>query len=344
MNHKLANQTSHINFNPEVLSHARVHEGGLTSVEQPQAPLDSFLGEMNVANPSYNSGIICGDVVDVLNKIPKNRKFDIIICDPPYNIGKDFGITSDNRPLSEYVDWTKEWLGKCIELLADDGLVYVYGFPEILAHVAVEYPIENQRWLVWHYTNKTVPSSTFWQRSHESILCLWKPDATRPHLEVDQIREPYTKTYLNNSAGKVRQGTVSRFGGNKGRETVYNAHKNGALPRDVIKVPALAGGAGASERWFLCYDCGRSVLPPSELKHHRQHDILKHPTQKPVELTRRLIQSRVNGEGGSVLIPFAGSGSECVVAQELGVSFLAIEINPLFVEFAQKWLTASCTY
>lgn len=159
MNRKLANQTSYINLDPEVFRD--VGEGGLTSVEQPQMSQDILTAQLNVAGQSYGSGIICGDVVDILNSIPKSRKFDIIICDPPYNIGKDFGITSDNRPLSEYVDWTKEWLGKCIELLADDGLVYVYGFPEILAHVAVEYPIDNQRWLVWHYTNKTVPSSTF---------------------------------------------------------------------------------------------------------------------------------------------------------------------------------------
>ena len=29
-----------------------------------------------------------------------------------------------------------------------------------------------------------------------------------------------------------------------------------------------------------------------------------------------------------MLIPFAGSGSECVVAQEMGVDYLGIEINP----------------
>ena len=37
---------------------------------------------------------------------------------------------------------------------------------------------------------------------------------------------------------KFRKSTKGRF--SKGEtETVYNAHKNGALPRDVIKVSAL---------------------------------------------------------------------------------------------------------
>jgi len=41
---------------------------------------------------------------------------------------------------------------------------------------------------------------------------------------------------------------------------------------------------------------------------------------------------------GIVLIPFAGSGSECVVAKELGLSYIAFELNPDYIRIAQKWL------
>jgi len=40
---------------------------------------------------------------------------------------------------------------------------------------------------------------------------------------------------------------LGRFS-NGNKETIYKAHEGGALPRDVIKIPALAGGAGMSER------------------------------------------------------------------------------------------------
>ena len=60
-----------------------------------------------------------------------------------------------------------------------------------------------------------------------------------------------------------------------------------------------------------------------------------------MELTRRLIQSRINGTGGKVLIPFTGSGSECVVAAALGVEYLGIEINREYADFATKWLEHS---
>ena len=290
-----------------------------------------------VTRPQFKSGIITGDVLKVLQDLPIENKFDVVIADPPYNIGKDFGTNTDDMPLEEYIAWTERWLERCLQLLEENGLIYVYGFAEILAHVSSLYPIEEQHWLVWHYTNKTVPSLKFWQRSHESILCLWKSGENRPNLEIDQIREPYTEGFLPN-IGKVRRATVSRFGGNRGKETTYQGHKNGALPRDVIKVPALAGGAGALERWFMCHDCGNEVLPPSELKKHKDHNTLKHPTQKPMRLTKRLIESRINGEGGRVLIPFTGSGSECIVAEQLGVEYLGIEINPLYVDFANKWI------
>ena len=282
------------------------------------------------------SKIMTGDVVEILSQQPKDVKFDVVIADPPYNIGKDFGNNQDKMPIDKYVAWCREWLEKCFQLLRQNGLIYMYGFPEVLSRIAATYPIEKQKWLAWHYTNKAVPSSRFWQRSHESILCLWHVNEKRPALEVDQIREPYTDHFLK-CKGRIRKPTSGRFS-HKGTATTYTAHEKGALPRDVICVPALAGGAGRSERWFMCLDCGGEVKPPARLKEHRDHHILKHPTQKPMALSQRLIRSRINATQGRALIPFAGSGSECIVAKRLGIEFLGIEINPTYAQFGRSWL------
>ena len=115
------------------------------------------------------SKIITGDVIEVLQSLPAGNKFDLVIADPPYNIGKDFGTTKDRMPLDKYVEWVQEWVGLCLNLLTENGIIYVYGFSEILAHISVKYDIKNQHWLVWHYTNKNTPVQ-FWQRSHESIF------------------------------------------------------------------------------------------------------------------------------------------------------------------------------
>lgn len=278
-------------------------------------------------------------MINVLSVLDKRHKFDVVIADPPYNIGKDFGNNMTKQDIEKYITWCKDWIEVCLEKIADNGLMYIYGFPEILARIACTYPIGKQRILVWHYTNKVVPSSKFWQRSHESILLLWKDD--RPKLEIEQIREPYTESFKRQD-GRKRKPTLGRFG--VGKETFYKVNENGALPRDVIKIPALSGGAGNKERWFLCKDCGNIIYPPSALKKHALCRTIKHPTQKPMRLTERFIKSRINGKNGRVLIPFAGSGSECVVAHSLGIGYLGIDLNPIYVEFAKKWIRALKIY
>ena len=211
--------------------------------------------------------------------------------------------------------------------------MFIYGFSEILAYLSVEISI-NKRWLIWHYTNKNVASLNFWQRSHEAIICAWKD---KPIFNKDDVREPYTEGFLNGAAGKVRKGTAGRFSSN-GKETIYKAHTGGALPRDVIKIPALAGGAGMNERWFICKTCKGKVFEPRELKKHAGHEIIKHPTQKPIALSRKLVTSAMQKKDGVILVPFVGTGSECVAAKELGQSYIGFEINPDYIKLAEKYL------
>lgn len=65
----------------------------------------------------------------------------------------------------------------------------------------------------------------------------------------------------------------------------------------------------------------------------------KHPTQKPLRLSQRMIQLSAR-PGDLCLVPFAGSGSECVAAQREGLRFIGCEIAPEFVELARTRLAA----
>ena len=253
-------------------------------------------------NKIYNSDCIIG-----MKKISDNSA-DIIICDPPYNIGKDFGNNSDKQDFQNYLNWCDQWIEQCIRILKPNGTLYIYGFSEILAFIRVRIQI-NVRWIIWHYTNKVTPSLNFWQRSHESILCCYK---NKPLFNRDQVREPYTDAFLKNAAGKVRKATKGRFS-NGETETTYNAHENGALPRDVIKISTLAGGAGKKER-------------------------VDHPTQKPLELCQKLIKASKNKEDTLLVVPFAGSGSECVAAKKENINFIGFEINEEYVKLCNQRL------
>lgn len=274
------------------------------------------------------------DVVDGLKKIP-DESADIVLIDPPYNIGYDFGNNKCKKEISEYVEWASEWIKESERILKPSGTMYIYGFSEILAHLSVNVNISH-RWLIWHYTNKSVPSAKFWQRSHESIICAWK-DPKKRIFNLDDVREPYTEAYKKGySSGKrVRKSSKGRFQ-NSNVETVYKPHEKGALPRDVLKVSTLAGGAGINRRISYCKDCGVSLLGKAETKQHSEHNLIKHPTQKPFELTEKLFLAATPPADGTVVIPFIGSGSEALVAKKLGLDFIGFEINPEFCNMANN--------
>jgi site-specific DNA-methyltransferase (adenine-specific) len=60
-----------------------------------------------------------------------------------------------------------------------------------------------------------------------------------------------------------------------------------------------------------------------------------HPTEKPEDILRYLIQ-KSSAPGELVLDPFAGSGSTCKAAKDLGRRFLGIEIDPRYAEIARQ--------
>jgi site-specific DNA-methyltransferase (adenine-specific) len=72
-----------------------------------------------------------------------------------------------------------------------------------------------------------------------------------------------------------------------------------------------------------------SLTPQSEKTHG------KHPTQKPLELLRRIIASS-SKEGDVILDPFNGSGTTGVVAKELKRKYIGIDMNKEYLELTLK--------
>jgi DNA modification methylase len=68
-----------------------------------------------------------------------------------------------------------------------------------------------------------------------------------------------------------------------------------------------------------------------------------HPAPFPERLPGRLIRLYTSGAAGSfpgeiVLDPFAGTGTTCVVAKQMGRRYVGIEINPAYISIAQERL------
>lgn len=102
----------------------------------------------------------------------------------------------------------------------------------------------------------------------------------------------------------------------------YERSKDIACPEDHIK----ERGKQMRTVWDI---------PNNKERHEIQFG--KHPTQKPIRLLKRMLE--ISAQPGQILIvPFAGSGSECVAAQEFGMHFVAFETDPDYIEICQKRL------
>ncbi|MFH1505997.1 MAG: site-specific DNA-methyltransferase [archaeon] len=71
------------------------------------------------------------------------------------------------------------------------------------------------------------------------------------------------------------------------------------------------------------------LTPPSEKKQG------KHPTQKPMELLKRIVLSSTE-KGDLVLDPFSGSGTTGVVANQLGRRYVGIDKDKSFLDLTKK--------
>lgn len=100
----------------------------------------------------------------------------------------------------------------------------------------------------------------------------------------------------------------------------YAAVKEAAFPEDSLKQP----GKQLRTVWDISNNKTRE-----ELKFGR------HPTQKPLRLTERLLL--ISGlAGGSILIPFMGSGTEVVAALRWDMRPTAFETDPQSFDLAVK--------
>jgi len=69
-----------------------------------------------------NSTLLEGDVLKVLNDLPKSQKYNLIVSSPPYNIGKNY--EKDSRlSLEQYVKWLDDVIDALVKRLSRTGSI-----------------------------------------------------------------------------------------------------------------------------------------------------------------------------------------------------------------------------
>jgi DNA modification methylase len=79
--------------------------------------------------------ITTGDCIDQLAAIPPGT-VDLVVADPPYNIGIDYGDgeRADRLRPERYVEWTRAWIDAAATALAPNGSLWIVCGQEYAAH------------------------------------------------------------------------------------------------------------------------------------------------------------------------------------------------------------------
>ena len=158
-----------------------------------------------------NIDIVTGDALDELKKIDASS-VDLVIADPPYNLGKDYGNNHDVKGFDEYLQFSRNWLGEAHRVLKPTGTLYVFmGF----RFISYLYDILDRdlqmffnTWIVWHYTQGMGKTKGFSPR-HDDILMFTK--GKKAKFNLDAVRVPQKFYRERNNMRGANPGDVWEF-------------------------------------------------------------------------------------------------------------------------------------
>ena len=68
----------------------------------------------------YLCHVIHGDCVEAMRGM-EPESVDLVVADPPYNIGVDYGSGRHADLRGDYGEWCMSWIGLCARLLGPHG-------------------------------------------------------------------------------------------------------------------------------------------------------------------------------------------------------------------------------
>ena len=93
---------------------------------------------------------------------------DLIIADPPYGLGKDYGNDSDHLSGADYVQFSRRWIDAVLPKLKPDGCLYVFlswqHSPEVFSLLKTRMAMINE--IIW---DRRVPSMGGSTRKFSSV-------------------------------------------------------------------------------------------------------------------------------------------------------------------------------
>lgn len=155
--------------------------------------------------------LLCADALTALQDLPA-ASVDLVVTDPPYNLGKHYGNNQDRRTKEAYEAFTRAWLGEVVRVLKPTGSLYVFMGVRYIARLYTlleeEFGLRFNGWITWHYTQGMGRKNGFSPR-HEDILYFTSTDDYTFNLDTVRVPQKYFRE-RNNMAG-ANPGDVWQF-------------------------------------------------------------------------------------------------------------------------------------
>lgn len=246
-----------------------------------------------------------GDCREVLPYLPEGA-FDLIMADPPFNQGEAYSVWKDTLPGREFRKFTNEWLDLTVPRLSARGNLWVNVPNEMAARIVVHledtHGLMLADWCIWHYRFGQWKDSGFIKSKSHALHFVRSKDFI-----------------WNPSAVLVASDRASKYNDSRTQDT-DNPGKR--VPLDVW---------GVTDAFDPDYPGDGPYFGRVQGNNAERNG--NHPNQLPEKYIERVVRSCSNPDS-LVLTPFAGSGTELVVARALGRVSVGIEIGEAEAESA----------
>ena len=211
----------------------------------------------------------CGNAAALLKTL-ETESIDLIVADPPYNLGKDYGNNHDLKGFEEYILFTREWLSEAKRVLKPEGSIYVFMGVRFISYL---YDIMDRdlklffnSWIVWHYTQGMGKTKGFSPR-HDDILVFNK--GKNFTFNLDDIRVPQKFYRERNNMRGANPGDVWQFShvhySNPNRQNHPTQKPEGIIERIVLASSnkgdiVLDPFSGSGTTLRVCQQLGRKAI------------------------------------------------------------------------------------
>jgi len=251
--------------------------------------------------------VYLGNCVEQMKKMPDNS-VDLVIADPPYNLSKGKPLKWDNNKKLNGMggNWDKvmvDWDNMNFQDYWDFTQAWLIEVKRLLKPTG-------SIWVYGTYHNIGIINVLFQKLGIEIINeIIWYKRNSFPNLSGRRFTASH-ETLLWGHVGNTKRKYIFNY------KEIKKMHS----PEDLLKKE------------------GKQMRTVWDIPNNKRTEELqfgKHPTQKPIRICDRIILSTSNPKG-IILIPFCGSGSECVSAIKLDRNFISFEIDNGYINIANK--------